>query len=132
MTFRSALVLLGVGFVVIQRTQGSLLPTESISFSYPTIVEANGLSNIRIEYHSPIDGHLAIHYGDCKESLSHPSLAHHVVGSTYVGKHHLASRHEHWTDQRPERFVWIIPESIANGGCLHAYSGEDLIGTSEP
>lgn len=37
-----------------------------------------------------------------------------------------------WQDQRPERFVWLVPEQAHDGGCLFAYSSEDLVGRSEP
>jgi hypothetical protein len=77
-----------------------------------------------------VDGHFAIHYGSCDMSSSHPSLAYHEVGSTYIGNHHLAHRHLDWEDQRPSRFVWVTPNDIQGDGCLHAYSGNEWIGSS--
>lgn len=106
---------------------------ESLDFKGPLIVEAAGIANIHISYNLPISGQLSLHYGSCDVSLSHPKDSHHhQIGSTAVGDHPFAKRHVDWEDQRPERFVWLVPESAHDGGCLFAYSGEDLVGRSLP
>lgn len=105
-------------------------PRETIvSIRIPTVVEAGGVHNIHVDYHNVHDGELSIVYGDC--GARSPSDAHHVVGKTHVGNHHLAKRHTDWEDQRPTRFVWLAPQDMETGGCLHAFAGESLLGRSE-
>lgn len=111
--------------------QATAIPQAKVSITVSGAIEADGLSNIHVAYHAPVDGHFALHYGACDRSASHPKLAYHEVGSTYIGKHGLAARHIDWDEQRPTRFVWIVPDSVVDG-CLHAYSGEDWIGSSGP
>ena len=105
---------------------------ESLSFKGPLAVESSGIANIHISYNIPLTGELSIHYGDCGLSVSHPKESHHhQIGETIVGDHLFAKRHVDWKDQRPERFVWMVPENARDGGCLFAYSGADLVGRSE-
>ena len=111
-----------------------LLPRDrSVTFNGPTTVELNGIQNIHIRYNRPIDGQLSIHYGRC-ETLNAPSREehHHRIGTTAIGNHPLAKRNAQWKNSRPERFVWIVPEDAPDGGCLHAYIGDELIGSSDP
>ncbi|KAJ5808717.1 hypothetical protein N7474_009986 [Penicillium riverlandense] len=131
MAVRPSVALLGA-IALASSSQAIALPSAKISLSIPGTVEIDGLSNIYVDYHSPVDGHFAIHYGSCDMSSSHPSLAYHEVGSTYIGNHHLARRHLDWEDQRPSRFVWITPNDIQGEGCLHAYSDNEWIGSSSP
>ncbi|RFU27296.1 hypothetical protein B7463_g9039, partial [Scytalidium lignicola] len=131
MVIRPAVAFLGA-VALATSAQASAIPPAKVSFTISGTVEADGLSNIHIAYHAPVDGHFAIHYGACDILATHPSLAYHEVGSTYIGNHHLASQHLDWDEQRPSRFVWIVPGSIVDGGCLHAYSGEDWMGSSGP
>ncbi|KAF2436477.1 hypothetical protein EJ08DRAFT_667257 [Tothia fuscella] len=100
-----------------------------VEFKGPIVVEAGGMQNIRVEKYS-INGHLSIHYGDCE--LEDAKHAHHDIGSTHVGKHHLAKRHDDWNNNRPTRFVWLPPQDIMSGGCLHAVANGALVGTSAP
>lgn len=87
------------------------------------------MQNIHLAEYA-VDGHLSIHYGQC--DLKKSNEAHHAIGSTHVGQHRLAKRHLDWENHRPTRFVWLPPKNISSGGCLHAFSDEELIGTSEP
>lgn len=104
----------------------------SVEFLGPSNVESNGVHNIHIMYNTPLDGDLSIHYGQCTSSGS-PLGKHHKVGSTSIGKRALTKRSLEWFDSRPERFVWVVPSSAPDGGCLHAYiNGEELVGISEP
>jgi monoamine oxidase len=101
-----------------------------ISFKFPDIVEAGGMRNIHVDYHSSHDGEFSIVYGDCAiKSIEH---AHHILGSTHVGNHDLAKRHLSWHEQRPTRFVWLAPEDTSSNGCLSAFSGNVLLGRSTP
>jgi len=131
MTVRPNVALLGA-IALASSAQAIAFPGAKISLSIPGTVEIDGLSNIYVDYHSPVDGHFAIHYGSCDMSSAHPSLAYHEVGSTYIGNHHLAGRHLDWEDQRPSRFVWVTPNDIQGKGCLHAYSDTQWIGSSSP
>lgn len=101
-----------------------------LSIRLPDIVEAGGMHNVHVEYLTMHDGELSLRYGPC--SMRGADEAHHVVGTTHVGDHHLAKRHTAWEDQRPTRFVWLAPADIIDAGCLHAYSGDVLLGSSEP
>jgi hypothetical protein len=97
----------------------------------PTYVEVGGMANIHVTYNLPIDGELSIHYGKCTDSvLESREQHHHKVGGTTIGKHILAKQHAEWKDRRPEKFVWLIPDDVSD--CLHAYSGEYLVGKSKP
>lgn len=101
-----------------------------ISFRFPDVVERGGMHNVHVEYHAPHDGELSIVYGSCDITSAHD--AHHVLGTTHVGNHNLAKRHMDWEDRRPTRFVWLTPEDTVSEGCLHAYSGDTLLGRSTP
>lgn len=102
----------------------------TISFNFPDVIERGGMHNVHVEYHNPHDGELSIVYGTC--DMQDAESAHHILGKTHVGDHHLAKRHIQWEEQRPTRFVWLAPEDIISGGCLHAYSGNALLGRSAP
>ncbi|KZV96718.1 hypothetical protein EXIGLDRAFT_670834 [Exidia glandulosa HHB12029] len=100
----------------------------SIVFNGPFVAEADGITNVHISFAEPLDGELSLHYGPC--NISSRDGAHHRVGTTYVGKHDLAGRNVAWTDNRPSRFVWLPPADVESGGCLHAFSGDALVGSS--
>jgi len=100
-----------------------------ISIRLPDIVEAGGMHNVHVQYLTVHDGELSLRYGHCNMRAEE---AHHVVGTTHVGEHHLARHHTAWDDQRPSRFVWLAPEDIMDRGCLHAFSGDLLLGSSAP
>jgi hypothetical protein len=108
----------------------AFLSSSNVNFHGPITVEAGGMQNVHISYRQPVNGHFSLHYGDC--SLKDQNDSHHHLGSTHVGLHRLAKRHEKWQHNRPTRFVWLPPRDISNGGCLHAFSDGDLIGTSAP
>lgn len=138
---------LSIGFLAIRRAMSSFkhflfaaslsalvspaltAPRDTIvSIRLPNVVEAGGVHNIHVDYHNVHDGELSIVYGDC--GARSPSEAHHVVGKTHIGAHHLAKRHADWEDQRPTRFVWLAPEDMKTGGCLHAFTRDVLLGRS--
>ncbi|KAI9736271.1 MAG: hypothetical protein M1834_001157 [Cirrosporium novae-zelandiae] len=116
---------------LLSQALASSIPRPSIQFLGPLSCESNGISNIHIKYLGPLNGDLSIHYGSCEYSESTPDT-HHIVGTTVVGDHPLAKRHDTWRDRRPEKFVWIVPDNVQDSGCLHAYSNGRLIGSSEP
>ncbi|KAK5166985.1 uncharacterized protein LTR77_007714 [Saxophila tyrrhenica] len=92
--------------------------------------EAGGLHNIQVSYNAPLNGELSIHYGSCDVVSS--ADCHHELGRTHVGNHPLAKRRAAHAESRPRRFVWLPPSDITTGGCLHAFSGETLVGRSAP
>ncbi|EOD49011.1 Amine oxidase [Neofusicoccum parvum] len=102
----------------------------TVVFNGPYVAEADGMTNIHISFAAPVDGELSIHYGSC--DMGSPFEAHHRVGRTHVGDHPLAKRNLGWEDYRPSRFVWLPPANIQSGGCLHAFSGDELVGRSDP
>lgn len=102
----------------------------TISFDHDIVAEAGGVHNVQITYNSPLDGELSLHYGSCESQTTDD--CHHELGRTYVGTHVLARRHEAHADQRPTKFIWLPPNDITSGGCLHAFSGATLVGRSSP
>ncbi|KAF1348475.1 flavin-containing amine oxidoreductase-domain containing protein [Delphinella strobiligena] len=117
-------------FSLFQDTALAVPRSPSISFRFPDVVERGGMHNVHVEYHAPHDGELSIVYGGC--DIASVYDAHHVLGTTHVGNHNLAKRHMDWEDRRPTRFVWLTPEDTVSEGCLHAYSGDTLLGRSTP
>ena len=102
--------------------------SETVSFQDDIVAEAGRLRNVHITYHYPLDGELSIHYGPCDAASREES--HHILGRTHVGDHEFAKRHEAHPHQRPTRFVWLPHSNIIPGGCLHAFSGDVLVGRS--
>ncbi|KAK7729535.1 hypothetical protein SLS57_002022 [Botryosphaeria dothidea] len=101
----------------------------TVVFKGPFVAEADGMTNINIDFSSPVDGELSIHYGSC--DIVSPAAAHHRVGKTHVGEHPLAKRNVGWENYRPTRFVWLPPSDVKSGGCLHAFAGDELVGRSD-
>lgn len=103
----------------------------SITFEGPFEAEAGGVHNIHISYEHKHDGEISMHYGSCLAAAA--TDCHHHVGSTHVGRHPLAGKHNRIsTDQRPVRYVWLPPQDTPDGGCLHAFSEGLLVGRSQP
>ena len=91
-----------------------------IQFKGPLKVTSDSVHNVHIGYgDDSFEGDVHIVYGACDMSGSHER--HHELGSTIFRR-----------DARPARLVWIVPAEAVHGGCLHAYSGSDLIGRSAP
>jgi len=91
-----------------------------IQFQPSLSITSDSLHNIHIEYaKEDFVGELQIVYGDCELVEIHD-------------RHHFIGRTEVKAEFRPKRFVWIIPEVVIDGGCLHAYSGSQLVGRSNP
>lgn len=110
---------------------GSVVPrSATVSFQNGIFAEAGGMHNVELTYNAPLDGDLSLHYGAC-EAIT-PDDCHHSLGRTFVGAQPLGKRHEAHHSQRPTRFVWLPPADITSGGCLQAYSGNVLVGRSEP
>ncbi|KAK0109473.1 hypothetical protein ONS95_002165 [Cadophora gregata] len=110
-----------------QQVASEPLPQFPVTFKGPFSVEEGGIQNINVIYEHAVHGELTVAYGPCEVQTSEE--VHHRVGKTHIGDHHLAARHIDWDDQRPTKFVWIVPTSI-DEGCLHAYLEDQLIGTS--
>lgn len=124
----------GLLALLLVHTEGNVIPrSSSVEFLGPLNVKASGLHNIHIRYSNPLDGDLSIHYGDCAQSPRSIARSHHRVGATSIGSSALTKRNLEWLDSRPERFVWVVPASIPDLGCLQAYLDEDeLVGVSQP
>jgi len=91
-----------------------------LRFKELTSVTSDSLHNIHVEYlNEDFDGELHMVYGECAIIGAHQ--AHSVVGRTLVESH-----------AKPKRFVWIVPGDVISGGCLHAFSGSELLGRSSP
>lgn len=86
----------------------------------PLSVTSDSVHNIHVDYNDDtFEGDVRVVYGGC--DMTSLNDRHHELGMTRVTR-----------AARPERFVWIVPDNTAHGGCLHAYSGSMLIGRSAP
>ncbi|RDW69686.1 hypothetical protein BP6252_08706 [Coleophoma cylindrospora] len=130
---RNSLYLAVLALFSVQIEGNVISKSSSIDFLGPLDVEVNGIHNIHIAYNNPLDGDLSIHYGECVQSSRSPIRTHHRVGTTSIGSSAFVKRNLEWIDSRPERFVWVVPASLPDRGCLHAYlNGEELVGVSQP
>lgn len=99
--------------------QAIFVKEHDVHFKPLSSVTSDSLQNVHIEYGSKsFTGELAMVYGDC--GLTNKHELHHLVGRTIVTP-----------SSKPRKFVWIIPEDVKTGGCLHAFSGDKLIGRSD-
>ncbi|KAI9692705.1 MAG: hypothetical protein M1820_009456 [Bogoriella megaspora] len=104
--------------------------SEAVEFRGPFSIEPNGMHNVKLTYNIPIDGFIDLRYGRCDAIRAQD--CHHQLGETYVGSHGLAKRHVGWQDYRPSTFVWLPPSNVPEGGCLHLFSEDRLVGSSRP
>ena len=112
---------------------GSACATPAIEFRGPYLATAGGVQNVEIEYRGEVDGELSLCYDACDMSVgSSTETHHHCLGSTHVGRHPLAKRHEDHHQNRPTRFVWMPPEDTPDQGCLHAIVEGKSAGTAGP
>jgi hypothetical protein len=87
----------------------------TISLMLNMSVETRAAFNLYIDYEFPSHVYLGngdellLGYGEC--DISHKDAAHQILGRTYLhGGTHL------W----PRRFVWMTPDDMPIGACLHA------------
>ncbi|KAL2816054.1 flavin-containing amine oxidoreductase-domain containing protein [Aspergillus cavernicola] len=93
--------------------------SEILQFRVPEIT-ADSLHNIHVDIlDDTFEGELHLVYGDCE--ITRPSSHHHELGRLFIKR-----------DNLPERFVWITPINAPHLHCLHAFSGSDIVGRSEP
>ncbi|OLN81297.1 L-amino-acid oxidase 1 [Colletotrichum chlorophyti] len=127
MAARWSTLLTAAAATLCQTTIAEPILREAISFKGPSEVESSGIQNINIDYKGSLNGELAIVYGAC--DIKTPTEAHHQIGRTHVGSHPAAKRHLEWSDQRPTKFVWVVPKDVSSG-CLHAFVDDKLVGRS--
>ncbi|SPO03719.1 related to L-amino-acid oxidase [Cephalotrichum gorgonifer] len=111
-------LLAGTSFAIPAPTE----PLEAILFRVPDNLSSGSVHNVHITYGDKATpkGEIEIVYGDCASTTS--SKSHHQVASLFVDE----------ADAAPDRLVWVVPSDTIQHGCLHAYSGSQLIGRSEP
>ncbi|KAJ5151919.1 Amine oxidase [Penicillium capsulatum] len=86
----------------------------------PLGVTRDSVHNIHVDYvDQAFEGPLRLVYGDCH--IHSPEQAHHELGSVFVER-----------NDKPERFVWVVPSSAPDANCLHAFSSSTLVGRSAP
>lgn len=108
------------------------LSSPSVTFAPLGPVGPETAHNIVVEYAGDVDGELTITYGSCAaDNEVLVSGAEQLIGTTHVGGHPLARRHADHDDYRPTRFVWVTPEYMSSGGCLHAFLDGELVGRSD-
>jgi hypothetical protein len=94
--------------------------SEHILFQSSIAVNLDSVHNVHIDYaSSEFSGDLQMHYGNCE--ATEKSSTHHFIGRTEISE-----------QARPKRFVWIVPKDAKSGGCLHAFSGNEIVGRSSP
>lgn len=99
---------------------GPVTPRSDTIFFKPISVTSDSVHNVHLSYgDGSFEGDVRVVYGDC--DLTHPDKHHHEIGSSWIKR-----------SSRPDRLVWIVPENITSGGCLHAFSATGLIGRSAP
>jgi monoamine oxidase len=99
---------------------GPVASRSDIIFFKPISVSPNSVHNVHLTYgDDDFEGNVRVVYGDC--NMAGPHARHHDLGSSWIKR-----------SSRPERLVWIVPEDASHAGCLHAYSGSNLIGRSAP
>lgn len=75
------------------------------------------LTNVHVSFERPIKDSITYTYGACDGLRRHD--AHHAIG--------------HSTEAKDLRLVWVLPEDMMSGGCIHAWDSRDyLVGRSEP
>ncbi|EHK99478.1 putative L-amino-acid oxidase [Glarea lozoyensis 74030] len=115
---KGSLIALGLASSVVASPLGS--GSEHIVFQSTISVNLDSVHNVHIDYTTTeFAGDLQMHYGDC--GVTEASNAHHFIGRTDISKY-----------ARPKRFVWIVPKDAKSGGCLHAFSGNEIVGRSAP
>jgi hypothetical protein len=127
MAIRSLVSVIGLAASV---AANAIPRSTTLSFQDVIVAEAGGMHNVHVTYNAPLNGELSIHYGSCEAATS--DVCDHTLGKTFVGSHPMAKRHELHPEQRPTKFVWLPPSDAVTGGCLHAFSGEVLVGRSTP
>lgn len=92
----------------------------SIVIFKDTAVSTDSVHNVHVNYaDETFEGHVHVAYGPC--DMQHVHEAYQELGSIDLKR-----------SERPERFIWIVPENAIHGGCLHAYSESGLVGRSKP
>lgn len=118
MVFLSIVSIAGLATAALASPLGSEPGYGHIRFRSTKSINLESLHNIHIEYtKSTFVGELSVLYGDCESSTTQKH--HHFIGRTEIS-----------AESRPKRFVWSVPADAFSGGCIHAFSGEELIGRS--
>ncbi|KAJ4287562.1 hypothetical protein N0V90_012265 [Kalmusia sp. IMI 367209] len=95
------------------------LSNHKITFR-PVSLVTDSVHNVHVNYEDDsYEGNLRVVYGPC--GMYDAYEAYQELGTINLKR-----------SLRPERLVWIVPDDAIHGGCLHAYSGSELIGRSEP
>lgn len=119
---RSAFSLAVAGLSLVGTSSASPLGSgvDVVRFKGPFNVDANSAHNIHVGCSDPSwEGELRLVYGAC--DMQEVDHRHHEVGRTTVKRQAF-----------PDRFVWVTPSDTVHNGCLHAYSGSTLLGSSSP
>ncbi|KAG4425747.1 hypothetical protein IFR04_001209 [Cadophora malorum] len=120
MGFLSIASIAGLATAALASPLGSEVGFGHIRFRSTKAINSESIHNIHIEY-TKVDfvGDLSVLYGDCESSTTEKH--HHFIGRTEIS-----------AESRPQRFVWSVPGDAPSGGCIHAFSGEEMIGRSAP
>ncbi|CZS90409.1 related to L-amino-acid oxidase [Rhynchosporium graminicola] len=118
MGFPSIVSIAGLAAASLTSPLDSEASHSQIRFRSTKTINSESLHNIHLEYtKTDFIGDLSVLYGDCQSSTTQKH--HHFIGRTDIS-----------AKSRPERFVWSVPRDAFSGGCIHAFSGEKLVGRS--
>lgn len=108
-------------FSVIDQVTSHPSPSQSnIVIFKETRVSTDSVHNVHLSYgDDSFEGNVRVAYGPC--GMHHTHEEYQELGNVHLKR-----------SQRPERFIWIVPDDAVHGGCLHAYSGSERIGRSSP
>ncbi|KAH8170865.1 flavin containing amine oxidoreductase domain-containing protein [Sarocladium implicatum] len=92
----------------------------SISFDGLGNVASESVHNVHLTYGDAFPhGDFRVVFGDC--ALNGDDEPHHEIASLVTEK-----------QSAPDRLVWLVPKDVHENGCLHAFSGNHLLGRSTP
>jgi monoamine oxidase len=93
---------------------------DTVRFHGPSSISSESVNNIHISFADTVEeSHVQIVYGDCE--IENKDHGHHEISSLVLKR-----------DALPDRLVWITPQDIEDGGCLHAFSETRRLGRSGP
>lgn len=89
----------------------------TVHFKGPISVERDSVHNVHVELEEDFEGELTVFFASC--DATHLDHRHHTISTIHVRR-----------NIHPDRFVWLVPDDAFDGGCLHAYAGSVIVGSS--
>jgi monoamine oxidase len=119
MMWRQLVGLFGVWTLPTAVWSSPVAPSNDIVQIDGLTVEPDSVHNIHLRLHEAFEGELTVFFAACY--ASHLDDRHHIVSTSHIKR-----------DAHPDRLIWLVPENIFHGGCLHAFADSSIIGSSTP